>query len=63
MINPKQRVRLMRAINRLVRANEADAFKGAGRPDDYDAIEHEFRQAKANLKRVLDALTVHTPNN
>jgi hypothetical protein len=58
MINPKQRARLQRAINRLVKAEVERSWRGAYNRHDNEEIVAECRNAKANLKQVLDALTV-----
>lgn len=45
---------LKAAVTRLVKAEINNAFKGAGHPDDYSAIERELEMAKANYKRQCD---------
>lgn len=58
MINPKQRARLQRAINRLVKATVEVSRIGAGDPADAPEIEAELARARALLRRTLDSLTV-----
>lgn len=46
--------KLKRAIRRLVRATEANSWKGAGDPADYDDIEKELALAKASLDKLIE---------
>lgn len=40
---------LMRRIDRLIEASKEHAFIGAAHPDDHEAIEKEFHEAKMAL--------------
>lgn len=51
----KQRNRIVRAINKYVRAFDADSWKGGGDPDDIPNIERRLARTKIALKRALDA--------
>lgn len=57
-----QRNRITRAINKYVRAFDADSWKGGGDPADIPAIEARLRQAKKQLKRAMDDATVMPPS-
>lgn len=45
--------RLRTAITKLIKAEEADAFKGCGNPDDYAIIEHRLSIAREKLNDLL----------
>ncbi len=57
MIDRKQRARLQRAINRLVKAEIEQSWAGSRHPDDWNAIDTEQLRARAALKRTLDELS------
>lgn len=41
------------AITKLVKAEEADAFKGSGDPADYPVIEARLKRARERLRELL----------
>lgn len=45
--------RLRTAITKLIKAEEADAFKGCCNPDDYEIIEHRLSIAHEKLNDLL----------
>lgn len=45
--------RLRTAITRLIKAEEADSFKGCGDPADYEVIEHRLSIAREKLNDLL----------
>ena len=45
--------RLRTAITKLIKAEEADAFKGCGNPDDFEIIEHRLSIAREKLNDLL----------
>lgn len=45
--------RLRTAITKLIKAEESDAFKGCGNPDDYEVIEHRLSIAREKLNDLL----------
>jgi len=58
MINRKQRARITRAVNKLVKAAIENSWSGAKDPTFWEEYEQEHKEAKAKLKQVLDSLTV-----
>jgi hypothetical protein len=58
MIDRKQRARLQRAINRMVKAEIEQSWAGSRHPADWNAIDAEQLRARTALKRTLDELTV-----
>lgn len=44
---------LMRRVDRLIAAHEADSWKGSGDPDDIPEIEHELLAAQRDLDSYL----------
>lgn len=47
---------LKRAVTRLVKAELENAWKGAGHPEDYKAIEFELEAARYNYERQCEAV-------
>lgn len=45
--------RLSAAINKLIKAEDADSFKGCGDPGDYQLIEDRLHRARQNLANLL----------
>ena len=42
-----------RALTRFERAVRAHAFKGAHMPEEHEAIEREYKMAKATVERLI----------
>lgn len=57
MITSGERNRLVRAVNRLLNAEEADSWSGAGRPEDIPRIRLELVRARAGFEKVLEDIT------
>lgn len=51
--------RIRRAVNRLIRAEGADSWKGSGDPDNYEDIERELDMAKTYYANVLKEVDAH----
>lgn len=56
-ITLKERNRLVRAVQRRIRAVVANEWKGAGHPDDNDEIERELKAANEHYWKVLREIT------
>jgi hypothetical protein len=50
------RRRVARAVERLIRAEVAESWKGSKMPEDHPPIERELRLARAAYRRVLEEL-------
>jgi len=51
-------VKLRRAIRRLVKAEIAYSWHGAGRPEDFAEIVNELKLAKTNLYKIINQVVV-----
>ena len=63
MLNLQQRNKLVRRINKLIKAEIEDSWKGGGDPADIPIIEVEVKFARERLMHELDRLTVYTKDN
>lgn len=61
-MNLKQRNRITRAINKYVRAYDADSWKGGGDPAEIPAIELRLKRARSALTRALDQAMETAPS-
>lgn len=61
MITPTERAVLRQIIRRLVKAEVAESWKGAGRWEDYELLEAEVRAAKRELRVFLNRITRKSP--
>lgn len=50
--------KIRRAIRRLVKAEIAYSWHGAGRPEDFAEIVNELRLAKRNLNKIIDQVVI-----
>ena len=62
-MSPKDAKQLKDAIRRLVRAEVADSWKGAGDPDDIPLIKEDLRRAKVRVLALLARMTRPTPES
>lgn len=51
-------VKLRRAIRRLVKAEIAYSWHGAGRPEDFAEIANELKLAKKNLYKIINQVVI-----
>ena len=51
-------VKLRRAIRRLVKAEVAYSWHGAGRPEDFNDLTKELKQAKKNLYKIINQVVI-----
>lgn len=56
MITKEQAIALKRIIRRVVRAEIADSWKGAGDPESFSYIEEELYESKKALKAFIKTL-------
>lgn len=61
MITLKQRNRLVRAINKLRRADVAASWARGGDPADWDYLEAQPKILCERLNAILDEITRHAP--
>ena len=51
-------VKLRRAIRRLVKAEVAYSWHGAGRPEDFIELVKELKLAKTNLYKIINQVVI-----